>query len=247
MQLALVHARFQFLEMVRIPIAVIGNTVFPALVLLFFVVPNPGVAGNPVAATAAVAQLAIFAVMSTCLFTYGVGVAEDRAQPWDSYVRTLPAGPGPRLAGRLLNGLGFALLGLLPVLLVAALFTEATVTPGQFVAGLGVLLVGAMPFLFGGFAIGYLMPVKAALAAAQLLLFPLAFAGGLFLPPAMFPGWLDSVSTMLPTRGARDLLVSVLTGAPPSTLAVLLLPVWIVVTALLAGWAYQRDEGRRFR
>jgi len=246
-QLALVHARFQFLETVRVPIAVIGNTVFPPLILLFFVVPNPGVAGNPVAATAAVAQLAVFAVMSTCLFTYGVGVAEDRAQPWDSYVRTLPAGPGPRLAGRLLNGLGFASMGLLPVILVAALFTEATVTPGRFVAGLGVLLVGVLPFLFGGFAIGYLMPVKAALAAAQLLLFPLAFAGGLFLPPAMFPSWLESVSMVLPTRGARDLLVTVLTGAPPNTVAVLLLPVWIVVTAQLAGWAYQRDEGRRFR
>jgi len=37
-QLALVHARFQFLETVRVPIAVIGNTVFPPLILLFFVV-----------------------------------------------------------------------------------------------------------------------------------------------------------------------------------------------------------------
>lgn len=246
MQLALVHARFQFLETVRVPIAVIGNAVFPPLVLLFFVVPSPDVAGNLVAATSAVAQLAVFAVMSTCLFIYGVGVAEDRALPWDSYVRTLPAGPGPRLAGRLLTGLGFAVLGLLPLLLIAALLTEAGVAPGQFVAGLGVLLVGALPFLFGGFAIGYAMPVKAALAVAQVLLFPLAFAGGLFLPPATFPGWLDSVSTLLPTRGARDLLVTVLTGAPPSTVAVALLPAWIAVTALLAGWAYQRDEGRRF-
>jgi len=110
-----------------------------------------------------------------------------------------------------------------------------------------VLLSGALPFLFGGFAIGYAMPVKAALAAAQMLLFPLAFAGGLFIPPTTFPGWLDSLSTLLPTRGARDLLVTVLTGAPPSTVAVLALPVWIVLTALLAGWAYQRDEGRRFR
>lgn len=245
MNLTLTHARFQFLETVRIPMAVIGNTLFPALVLLFFVVPN--VADDPVAATAATAQLAIFAVMSTCLFTYGVGVAEDRALPWDAYVRTLPAGPGPRLGGRLLNGLGFAVLGLAPVLVIAALLTEATVTAAQFLAGVGVLLVGALPFLFGGFAIGYATPVKAAIAVAQVLLFPLAFAGGLFLPPETFPGWLDAISAFLPTRGARDLLVYVLTDAQPSTVAVLALPVWIAVTALLAGWAYRRDEGRRFR
>lgn len=214
---------------VRIPIAVIGNTVFPALVLLFFVVPIPEVRGDPVAATSAVAQLAVLAVMSTCLFTFGVGVAEDRAPSWDGYVRTLPAGPTPRLAGRLLNGLVFALLGLLPVIAVA------------------VLIAGALPFLFAGLAISYTMPVKAALAVAQLLLFPLAFAGGLFLPPDTFPGWLDGLSRLLPTRVPRDLLVTVLTGTPPSTAAVTMLAVWTVLLAALAVWAYQRDEGRRFR
>lgn len=246
-QLALVHTRFQFLETIRIPIAVIGNCLFPPLVLLFFVVPIEAVRTDPVASTTAVAQVAVFAAMSTCLFTFGVGVAEDRALPWDGYVRTLPAGPGPRLAGRLLNGMAFALLGLVPVLAVAGLFTAATATPLQFVGGVGVLLAGAAPFLLAGFAIGYLLPVKAALAAAQLLLFPLAFGGGLFLPPAAFPGWLDGVSQVLPTRGVRDLLVTVLTGTPPSTLAVAALIGWTVLLAALAGWAYRRDEGRRFR
>lgn len=247
MQLSLVHARFQFLETIRIPIAIIGNCLFPPLILLFFVVPIEAVRTDPVASTAAVAQLAVFTVMSTCLFTFGVGVAEDRALPWDGYVRTLPAGPGPRLAGRLLTGLGFALLGLIPVLVVAGLFTAATVTPTQFVAGVGVLIAGAAPFLFAGFAIGYALPVKAALAVAQVLLFPLAFGGGLFLPPASFPGWLNGISQVLPTRGSRDLLVTVLTGAAPSTVAVTALIGWTVLLAVLAGWAYQRDEGRRFR
>ncbi|MGH3912207.1 MAG: ABC transporter permease, partial [Pseudonocardiaceae bacterium] len=167
--------------------------------------------------------------------------------PWDGYVRTLPAGPGPRLAGRLITGLGFALLGLVPVLLVAGLFTAATVTPAQFGAGAGVLIAGAVPFLFAGFAIGYALPVKAALAAAQVLLFPLAFVGGLFLPVENFPGWLNQISQVLPTRGARDLLITVLTGAAPSTVAVAALIGWTVLLAGLAGWAYQRDEGRRFR
>ena len=78
------HARYQFTETIRIPIAVIGTTLFPSLSLLFFVVPQP-FAQDPGAATTATAQLAVFAVMSVCLFTYGVGVAEDRALPWDGY------------------------------------------------------------------------------------------------------------------------------------------------------------------
>lgn len=247
MQLTMVHTRFQLLETIRVPIAVVGNTVFPALVLLFFVVPNSQVADNPIVAAAAVAQIAVFAAMSTCLFAFGVGVAEDRALPWDGYVRTLPAGPVPRMAGRLLTGLAFIGLGLLPVLLVAGLLTEASVSPLRFLAGLGVLVAAALPFLFLGLTIGYLMPVKAALAAANMLLFPLAFGGGLFLPPETFPGWLDTVSTLLPTRGARDLLISVTVDTTPSTVAVVALAVWTVVLAITAGWAYRRDEGRRFR
>ena len=77
-RLTALHTRYQFTETVRVPIAVIGTTLFPSLSLLFFVVPQP-FAQEPLAATAATAQLAVFAVMSVCLFTYGVGVAEDRA------------------------------------------------------------------------------------------------------------------------------------------------------------------------
>jgi ABC-2 type transport system permease protein len=88
------HTRYQFIETIRVPIAVIGTTLFPSLSLLFFVIPQ-SFAQDPREATAAAAQLVVFAVMSVCLFTYGVGVAEDRALPWDGYTRTLPVGPLP--------------------------------------------------------------------------------------------------------------------------------------------------------
>lgn len=244
MSLLLTHARYQFTETVRIPIAVIGNTAFPTLILLFFVVPF---VDGPAAATTATAQIAVFAVMNVCLFTYGVGVAEDRSQPWEPYVRTLPAGPWPRLGGRLVNGLAFAVLALVPLLLTAALVTEATAPPLALLAGVGTLLVAALPFLFGGFAIGYSLPVKAALPVANIAFLPLGFGGGLFIPPQAFAPWLNTLSTFLPSRGGRDLVVWAVNGVTPSTTALVMLAVWTVAAALVAGWAYQRDEGRRFR
>ncbi|MCW2631879.1 MAG: type transporter, partial [Pseudonocardia sp.] len=99
MNLALVHSRYQILENIRVPIAVISSAMFPALSLLFFVVPFD-YAQDPLAATTAVAQLTVFSVMSSMLFTYGSGIAEERERSWDPYLRTLPAGPGPRIAGR---------------------------------------------------------------------------------------------------------------------------------------------------
>jgi ABC-2 type transport system permease protein len=246
-RLAALHTRYQFLETIRVPVAVIGTMVFPALAMFFFVVPQAEVAGDLRSATAAVGQLAVFAVMSTCLFTYGLGVAEERAQSFDPYLRTLPAGAGPQMTGRVVNGGVFALLGLVPLVLIGAVFTAATVTGGQFVAGVGAILAVALPFLLLGIALGYSLSAKAALTVVQAVLFPLAFAGGLFLPPTMFPAWLDVFSQALPSRAGRDLVVQAVTGQTAYALAVPVLAAWSVVFAALAIWSYRQDTGRRFR
>lgn len=244
--LALAHARYLILEQLRVPIAVLSSALFPALALTFFVLPFD-YAQQPAAATAAVAQLSLFGVLSGFLFTFGVGVADDREKPWDPYLRTLPAPAFVRIIGRLACGVFFALLSLVPVLLVGALLTAATVPPGRLLGAIAMLMLGGLPFLLGGLAIGYSLPTKAALPVVQLAFFPMAFGGGLLLPPELFPGWLQTLSSLLPTRGARDLLVSALGAPAPGMLTLVAFGAWTVATALLAAWAYRRDEGRRFR
>ncbi|WP_117209339.1 ABC transporter permease [Allorhizocola rhizosphaerae] len=245
MSLVITHARYQFLETIRIPIAVIGAMFFPAAAMIFFVVPIVG--DNAAAATYATASMVVFATSTTCIFSYGIGVAEDRAQPWDPYVRTLPAGSFPRFAGRILNGTGFLVLSFLPVLVIAAVATEATATPGRLALAAGALLAGSIPFTLLGLTIGYALPSKAALAVAQLLFFPLAFGGGLMSAPGQAPGWLEPISPFLPTRGAAELLWASAGGWQPNTTAVVMLAVWTVVLAVAGAAAYRRDEGRRYR
>ncbi|BDZ41693.1 ABC transporter [Paraoerskovia sediminicola] len=245
--LSWLHLRFQFLETVRVPIAVLGNLIFPALAMFFFVVPQEAVAGNPLFATVAVAGLSLFAICSASLFTYGLGVAEDRQQPFDPFVRSLPAGPAPRMIGRVLNGAIFSLFGIVPVVLIGWLFTEASVTALQLLAGIATVLLVAVPFTLLGMGVGYSLSAKAALPVVQVILFPLAFAGGLFLPPQMFPSWLDGISMATPTRAGRDLVIQALTGEPAYSGAWLVLLGWTAAFAALAVWAYRRDEGRRFR
>ena len=246
LRLTWLHTRYQVTETLRVPVVVVSTAVFPALILAVFVVPQAGGAG-PAAATGAVAQLAVFSAMSVSLFTHGAGTAEDRALPWDAHLRTLPVGAGPRFAARVLTGGFFTLLGLVPLLVLAALVTDATTTPTRFLAGLGGLLLAGLPLLALGLAVGYSVPAKAALALAQVLLLPLAFAGGLFLPPEVMPGWLASISTWTPTRAGRDVVVGAATGTgvPGTALPVLL--GWTLVLGAVAVRAIRRDQGRRFR
>ncbi|MEV0730701.1 ABC transporter permease [Polymorphospora sp. NPDC050346] len=244
MSLTLVHARYQLLETVRVPVAVIGSAFFPAASMLFFVVPFAG--DDPVGATFATASMVTFAVMVSNLFQYGVGVAEDRAHPWDPYTRSLPVGPVPRFAGRIIAGLIMTFVSLIPVVLIAAIGTEATVTVGGFLAGLGAILVIAVPFTLMGLAIGYGLPSKAALAVAQIVFFPMAFGGGLLSAPGNAPGFIETIAPYLPSRGAVELMWAAVGDFPVSTTSMIALVAWTAAMGALAAWGYRRDEGRRF-
>ncbi|OKI73868.1 ABC transporter permease [Micromonospora sp. CB01531] len=244
MPLALVHARYQLLETVRIPVAIFGSAFFPAAAMLFFVVPFAG--DDPTGATYATCAMVTFAVMSANIFQYGIGVAEDRDQPWNPYTRTLPAGPGPRLAGRILAGLALTFLSMLPVVVIAAAATAARVTPAQFLLGAAGVAVISVPFTLLGLAIGYSLPSKAAIVVAQLIFFPLAFGGGLLSGPDDAPSFIKAIAPYLPTRGAVELMWAAVTDWRPNLVSLAMLGVWIVLLAGVAGWAYRRDEGRRF-
>ncbi len=244
MSLTLVNARAHLFETVRIPIALIGAAFFPAASMIFFVVPYTG--SNPVASTFATGSMVVFAVMGSTLFGYGIGVAEDRAQPWDGYTRTLPAGPGPRFAGRILAGLVMMVLSLTPVVVIAALFTQATITLPRFLLAAMAVVALSVPFTFIGLAVGYLLPAKAALAVVQVLFLPMAFAGGLLAAPGQAPGFVEAIAPFTPSRGAVELVWTAEGGHPANLTAVIMLGVWTAVAGVVAAWAYRRDEGRRF-
>lgn len=246
-QLTLVHAKYSLIETLRIPIAVIGTLVFPALALLFFVVPQEYIAGDPTLATQAVVSMSVFSVMVGSLFSFGLTIAENREKPWDPYLRTLPASGLARVLAHVFSTGLMAVVALLPLVLIGALLTEAQVSPLRFVAGLVAVALACLPFMLLGICVGYAMPMKAAIAVIQVLFFGLAFGGGLFLPPEVFPGWLNTLSQFLPSRQARDTVIWAVQGGDAPVALMLGLAAWIVLLLALALLLFRRDEGRRYR
>ena len=241
------HVRMLLTETLRIPIAVIGTMAFPALSLLFFVVPNRVVADDPVFATQAVASLSVFAVMVSALFNLGLTIAENREKPWDPYLRSLPLPAPVRIAAQLSATALLSFLSLVPVLIVGAVATEATVSAGGLALGLVVLALTSIPFLLLGAAIGYAFSSKAAIAVIQVGMFSFAFGGGLFFPPQFFPQWLELLSRFFPSRSARELTLAAVRGVAPEWWMLAGAIIWTLATAALVLWLYRRDEGRRYR
>lgn len=241
MRLTVVHARAMTVELLRFPAYVVPTLLFPTVFFLFFVS-----AGPPGAATARMATFAGFAVIGVAFFQFGVGIAADRASPWEAYLRTLPAGPGPRLLARLLSAAVFAVATAALLVITALAVSAASLSPTRW-AGLTVaLLLGTVPFAFLGIALGYWAPAKAALPLANLLYLVLAYAGGLWTRPSALPEAVRQVSRFLPTRAFSDGLVTVVLAGGIDWGAWTALVLFSAFFAVLAVAGYRRDEGRRF-
>jgi ABC-2 type transport system permease protein len=242
MRLALLHARSMTVELVRYPAYVVPTLVFPSAFFLFFAVP-----GTEAGATARMATFAGFAAIGVAFFQFGVGIAVERASPWEAYLRTLPVSVSARLAARVISAAGFALVASAGLLVVAVATTDATLAAPRWIA-LGLALVlGTVPFALLGIALGYWVPERAALPVANLLYLGLAYAGGLWISARSLPDAVRPISPYLPTRALADALVATTAGAPVAWRSWLVLAAFGALFAVLAVWGYRRDEGMRFR
>jgi ABC-2 type transport system permease protein len=241
-RLTVLHARAMTTELARYPAYVVPTLLFPSVFFLFFAVP-----GAEAGATAKMATFAGFAVIGVAFFQFGVGIAVERASPWEAYLRTLPIGVGVRLAARVLSAAVFATVAAAGLLLVAVATTDASLTPLRWVALGLALLVGMVPFALLGIALGYWVPDRGALPVANLLYLGLAYAGGLWIGVRSLPTAVRGISPYLPTRALADALVATTVRTPFPWRAWLALAGFGALFALFAVWGLRRDQGSRFR
>jgi ABC-2 type transport system permease protein len=240
--LAFAHARALTVELARHPAYVVPTLAFPAVFFVFFATP-----ARAAGADVRMATFAGFAAIGVAFFQFGVGIAVERASPWESYLRTLPVTVGARLAARLLSAAVFAAAAAAVVVVVAVLLTPVSLSIGRWL-GLAVALVaGIVPFALLGIAIGYWAPPRGALPIANLLYLALSYAGGLWSRPEHLPQLAGRASRFLPTGRLADVLAAPALGHPPPWGSWLALAGFAAVFGALATWGYRRDETSRYR
>jgi ABC-2 type transport system permease protein len=243
MRLALAYARTETLQYLRFPAYAIPTLAFPGLFMLLL--GRQFERGEP---ARLLVGFAAMAVLTVTFFQFGVGIATSRTTPWETYLRTLPAGGTTRLAGRILAAVAFAAATVAVVAIVGTTVHQTTMPAWRYGAALVALLVGSVPFALLGIAFGYWLPPRAALPVANLTFLPLAIVGALWARPEGLPHTADVVSQLAPTRSWMEVLDSVATGDHPLPLHhVAALVLWTAAFGALAAWGYRRDEGERFR
>lgn len=239
MKLLWAYTKVELLVLLRSPGFLIPTMVFPSMFFLMFAAPN---LSNTYAANFATGSFMAFAVFTVTFFQFGVGTASERENPWSSFVRTLPAHPVYRNGGKVITAAVLALLAALVLVVVAYFFTPLdlplTRWPRIFLAlAAGGLMMGVL-----GTALAYLVTPKAALPIANLIFLPLAFMGGMWVPPAMLPEIVRKLSPYLPSRQWMELVWPAVSGGTWKAQNWLAIAGFTAAFALLAIWAQRRDE-----
>jgi ABC-2 type transport system permease protein len=242
MKLALAHARAQVLELVRFPGFSVATLAFPSILFLLFGLPRAG--RHP---DILLASYAAFAVLGVGFFQFGVSGAIERVTPWQAWLRTLPAPPAARIAGRVVAALVFTLASVSVVVGVALATTTASLSATAWLRLAVALLAGSVPFVVLGLAIAYWASPKSALPVANILYMLLAYAGGLWTGPADLPRAVRAISSYTPARQWGDVLWPAVASAPWHASHWLLLVAYGIGFGALAAWGFGRDELRRYR
>lgn len=240
-RLTAAHAKAATLELLRYPSFSVPTILFPAAGFAAFGLQLSAPANLVMALYAAVA------VLGVAFFQFGVGIAIDRASPWQLFLRILPAPQRVRFAARIMSALAFGLTSAAIVVVLATVATPVSLAPERWLLFVGTLVLGAVPFGLFGIALGYWLTPRGALPTANLVFLGLAFAGGMFTGPETLPGLVADASPVLPTRLWTELLSAAVGAGAWSAVQALGLVAYGAAFAAVAAWGYRRDEGERFR
>jgi ABC-2 type transport system permease protein len=156
-----------------------------------------------------------------------------------------PVGVPAIIGARIVVSLGVALAQMVLFVVIAVLFFHLKLV-GSWWMALPLVLAGTLAFLSIGLLAGVLTKsVEAASAISNLIVIPMAFLSGSFIPLNDAPSWLQSVSEVFPLRHLNDAMLDVLArgDGPGAALPQLgLLLGFALVVALVAVRLFRWDD-----
>ncbi len=202
------EAGFQFWNVLRRPGFAIPTLAFPTMFYIFFgLVFNHDRSGG--AATYLLATYGTFGVMAPALFGFGVGVAMEREQGILALKRVSPMPPMAYFFSKTVMAMLFALIIVLLLSTLGALFGGVSLPRGEWFSLLLTLILGTLPFCALGLAVGLHAGGQSSPAIMNLIYLPMSFLSGLWVPLHSFPHWLQEFALALPAYHLSQIALGV--------------------------------------
>ncbi len=242
------QAKLELLRLLRIPAFSVTSLALPIMFYAFFGLPQAQLHyHNTTAGLYLLASFSAYAVLTISLFTFGASVAAERGTGATRLMRAMPLRISAYFFGKILSAMVFSAIVMTALVLFARFAGGVELPPEQYAELLARLLLGSIPFIILGFAVGYLASVNSAIAILNLIILPLSFGSGLFIPLSAMPKIVATFAPYLPTYHFGQLAWGVVGAASETPLRAAL---WLVTYAglflVVALRAYYRDERKEF-
>ncbi len=240
----------EFLKLWRVPAFTLTSLFLPVMFYAFIGVGQSSqrIFPNVTFGAYFLASMAVYSVANVMIFSFGISVATERGMKMDVLQRATPMPPLIYLLSKCITALFFAALTLVVLFPFAYIAGHVRLDPSAWVTLASRVLLGSIPFIALGFAIGYLSGPNSAVAVVNLIYLPTAFASGLFFPKQLLPQFIQQIAPYLPLHFFGQLGWDAV-GAPTDgnvTTDWLYLVGYGVLFFVVALWAYRREESRKF-
>lgn len=239
------EAGFEFTRVLRTPGFALPTLLFPTIFYVFFGLTF-GRHGDAHAATFMLATYGTFGIMAPALFGFGVGVAMERERGVLAMKRVAPLPPLAYLLAKVAMAMLFALLIVLLLFALGAVFGGVRLPIGEWLGLAATLVFGALPFCALGLLIGVRVNAQASTAIVNLIYLPMSFLAGLWVPLQFMPQWLQGIAVALPTYHLSQLALGIIhiDARGNSGLHVVYLLVFTVacLASALRGWRRITDR-----
>jgi ABC-2 type transport system permease protein len=234
-------------RMLRNPMFAAGTVGFPILFFALFGLPavREVTEGGVNVGQIILVRFGIYSLLSLAMFSFGSGIAAERVGGWLRLLRASPMPSALFFAAKVLAALLFSTLALAALYAFAHFAGGVTMGAGLALLTLGKLLLGMVPLIALGLAVGFVANPQAAQITAQLVSVIMAFASGLFISFEGLPSFVRGLAPWLPAYHLGQIGVGTVAGQgaqePGHWLALL---AFTAVFGIVALRGMQRDESR---
>lgn len=216
-----VETRHEFIRAVRTRTFSLSAMGFPVMFyILFGIVLNRGDMRSGVSiAKYMLGGYEVFGIVGAALFAIGIGVAADLSAGWLELKRASPMPAVAYLFAKCCTAMAFGVIIVTLLCAVGIAIGHVQLTFWEYMRMIGLTIVGSIPFACMGLVLALTVPFNSAPGIANLILMPMSFLSGLWIPIPVLPPLLRTLAPVFPTYHLAQLMLGTFHSEVPGSVA----------------------------